>query len=58
VAEVEIHEEKVFVHLDEKERGTGTWVLDTGVTNHMFGCRVPSGVHEDRHDGARHCAFW
>jgi hypothetical protein len=38
-AEVEIHEEKVFAHLDkEKERDTGTWVLDTGATNHMSGC--------------------
>jgi hypothetical protein len=35
-AEVEIHEEKVFPHLDEeKERDVGTWVLDTGATNHM-----------------------
>jgi hypothetical protein len=40
-AEVEIHEEKVFAHLDEeKERDVGTWVLDTGATNHMFECRV------------------
>jgi hypothetical protein len=40
-AEVEIHEEKVFTHLDEeKECDTGTWVLDTGVTNHMSGCRA------------------
>jgi hypothetical protein len=40
-AEVEIHEEKVFAHLDEeKERDAGTWVLDTEVTNHMSGCRV------------------
>jgi hypothetical protein len=39
--EVEIHEEKVFAHLDEeKERDTGTWVLDTGATNHMYGCRA------------------
>jgi hypothetical protein len=38
MAEVEIHKEKVFVHLDEKEHGTGTWVLDTGATNHMSGC--------------------
>jgi hypothetical protein len=39
--EVEIHEEKVFAHLDEeKERDTGTSVLDTGVTNHMSGCQV------------------
>jgi hypothetical protein len=38
---VEIHEEKVFTHLDEeKERDTGTWVLDTGVMNHMSGCRA------------------
>jgi hypothetical protein len=40
-AEVEIHEEKLFAHLDEeKERDTGTWVLDTRVTNRMSGCRV------------------
>jgi hypothetical protein len=40
-AEVEIHEQKVFTHLDEeKERNAGTWVLDTGATNHMFGCRA------------------
>jgi hypothetical protein len=37
---VEIHE-KVFAHLDkEKERDAGTWVLDTGATNHMSGCRA------------------
>jgi hypothetical protein len=30
---VEIHEEKVFAHLDEqKERNAGTWVLDTEAT--------------------------
>jgi hypothetical protein len=39
-AEVEIHEEKVFAHLDEEERDVGTWVLDTGATNHMSGCRA------------------
>jgi hypothetical protein len=39
--EVEIHEEKVFDHLDkEKERDAGTWVLDTGVTNHMSRCQA------------------
>jgi hypothetical protein len=39
MAEVEIHEKKVFAHLDEeKECDAGTWVLDTGVTNHMSGC--------------------
>jgi hypothetical protein len=39
VTEVEIHEEKLFTHLDEeKEHNTGTWVLDTGATNHMSGC--------------------
>jgi hypothetical protein len=39
--EVEIHKEKVFAHLDEeKERGTGTWVLDTRATNHMSRCRA------------------
>jgi hypothetical protein len=37
--EVEIHEEKVFVDLDEeKERDAGTWVLGTGAMNHMSGC--------------------
>jgi hypothetical protein len=40
-ARVEIHEEKVFAHLDEeKERDIGTWVLDTGTENHMSGCRA------------------
>jgi hypothetical protein len=40
-AEVEIHEGKVFTHLDEeKERDAGTWVLDIGVTNHISGCQV------------------
>jgi hypothetical protein len=38
---VDIHEEKVFAHLDEqKECDTGTWVLDTGATNHISGCRT------------------
>jgi hypothetical protein len=41
VAEVEIHKEKVFAHLDEeKEHDVGTWVLDTGAMNHMFGCQA------------------
>jgi hypothetical protein len=41
MAEVEIHEEKVFAHLDEeKERNAGTWVLDTGAMNHMSGYRA------------------
>jgi hypothetical protein len=39
-AEVEIHEEKVFAHLDEEEHDVGTWVLDTEATNHMSGCRA------------------
>jgi hypothetical protein len=40
-AEVEIHEEKVFAHLDqEKERNIGTRVLDTVATNHMSECRT------------------
>jgi hypothetical protein len=40
-AEVEIHEEKVFTHLDqEKERDVGTWVMDTWAMNHLFGCRA------------------
>jgi hypothetical protein len=38
---VNIHEEKVFTHLDEeKERNAGTWVLDTGAMNHMSRCRA------------------
>jgi hypothetical protein len=38
-AEVQIHKEKVFAHLDEeKERDAGTWVLNTGAMNHMSGC--------------------
>jgi hypothetical protein len=38
-AELEIHEEKEFTHLDEeKERDTGTWVLDIEAMNHMSGC--------------------
>jgi hypothetical protein len=40
-AEVQIHEEKVFSHLDEeKEHDTGTWVLDTEAMNHMSRCRA------------------
>jgi hypothetical protein len=39
-AEVEMHEEKVFAHLDEEECDTGTCVLDTRVTNHMSGCQA------------------
>jgi hypothetical protein len=40
-AEVEIHEEKVFTHLDEETvHDTKTWVLDTRATNHMSGCRA------------------
>jgi hypothetical protein len=39
-AEVEIYEEKMFTHLDEKEHDVGTRVLDTGVTNHMSGCQA------------------
>jgi hypothetical protein len=55
-AEVEIHEEKVFTHLDEEnECDVGTWVLDTGATNYISGCR--GGIHKDRHGGARYCAF-
>jgi hypothetical protein len=38
---VEIHEEKMFAHLDEeKERNTRKWVLDTEAMNHMSGCRA------------------
>jgi hypothetical protein len=39
--EIELKEEEMYAHLDEKkERDAGAWVLDTGVTNHMFGCQV------------------
>jgi hypothetical protein len=38
-AEVQIHEEKVFAHLnEEKECVAGTWVLDTGAMKHMSRC--------------------
>jgi hypothetical protein len=41
MAEVEIHEENVFTHLDEqKECDAETWVLDTGAMNHMSECRT------------------
>jgi hypothetical protein len=40
-AEIELKEEKVYAHLDEEnERNAGTWVLDTGATNHMSGCQA------------------
>jgi hypothetical protein len=39
--EIEL-KEKVYVHFDEKnEHDVGTWVLDTGATNHKSGCWVP-----------------
>jgi uncharacterized protein YheU (UPF0270 family) len=39
-AEIKLKEETVYTHRDEeKERDAGTWVLDTGVTNHMSGCQ-------------------
>jgi hypothetical protein len=38
-AEVEVHEEKVFAHLDVEEHNAVTWVLDTGATNHMSRCQ-------------------
>jgi hypothetical protein len=41
MAEVEIHEEKVFAHLDkEKECDAGTWVMDIGAMNHMSECQA------------------
>jgi hypothetical protein len=52
-AEVEIHEDKVFTHLDEeKECDTGTWVLDIGVTKHMSGCRA-AGLFVCKNDESR-----
>jgi hypothetical protein len=40
-AKMEIHEEKVFTHLNEqKECDAETWVLGTEATNHMSGCRA------------------
>jgi hypothetical protein len=41
VVEIELKEEKVYAHLDEEnENDVVTWIVDTGATNHMFGCRV------------------
>jgi hypothetical protein len=41
MAEVEINVENVFAHIDEhKECDVGTWILDTGATNHMSRCRA------------------
>jgi hypothetical protein len=37
-ADIELKEEKT--HLDEEECDAGTWVLDTGSTNHMSGCQA------------------
>jgi hypothetical protein len=39
-AEIELKEEKVYTHLDEEECDAGTWVLDTGATNHKSGCQA------------------
>jgi hypothetical protein len=37
--EIELKEEKVYAHLDEKkECDAKTWVVDTGASNRMFGC--------------------
>jgi hypothetical protein len=38
---LEIREEKVFLQRQEEEKHEeGTWILDTGATNHMSGSRV------------------
>ena len=38
---VHLREQKVLVHLGaEEEHEATSWVLDTGATNHMSGCRV------------------
>jgi hypothetical protein len=34
---VRLREEKVFAQLGEKECDAGTWIYDTGATNHMSG---------------------
>jgi hypothetical protein len=40
-AELQLHEKKMFAHLDEeKVRDIGTWVLDTGAMNHMSRCQA------------------
>jgi hypothetical protein len=39
-ADIKLKEEKVYTHLDEEECDAGTWVLDTGSTNHMSGCQA------------------
>jgi hypothetical protein len=40
VKHIQLEEEKVFVQLkDEGVRESRQWVLDTGATNHMSGCR-------------------
>jgi hypothetical protein len=42
-AEIELMEEKVYVHLgEEKECDIETCVLDIGATNHMYGCQAAS----------------
>jgi hypothetical protein len=40
---VVIHEEKVFIQLGRPEarRDAKIWIVDTGVTNHMTGSRMP-----------------
>jgi hypothetical protein len=37
---LEIREEKVFLQRQEEEKLEGTWILDTGATNHMSGSRA------------------
>jgi hypothetical protein len=49
---VHLVEEKMYAHLDdEEEKDYRRWVLDTGATNHMIGCRsVFSDLDHNIHD--------
>jgi hypothetical protein len=50
-----IHEEKVFVQLEEKEdRDSKVWICDTGATNHMS----RSWEKEDRDSKVWYCEIW
>jgi hypothetical protein len=52
---VHLVEDKVFAHLsDTMEKDSRRWVLDTGATNHMMGCRsVFSNLDRNVHGTVR-----